>query len=85
MTTVMQVHGQLGLYADLTSVHATTDSASVPASLQGLEAVMAVDGARDGDVCRADVEQGLGPTVQPGAVGMRDNWRAHKVAASGKP
>lgn len=47
---------------------------------QGLEAVLTVEGATDGDGFRADVEQVLGPTVVPGEVGLMDNLRAHNVA-----
>jgi transposase len=49
-------------------------------SLQGLEAVMTGEGATDGEGFRADVAQGLGPTLRPGAGVIMDNWRAHKVA-----
>lgn len=49
-------------------------------SLQGVEAVRTVEGATDGDVCRADVEQVLGPTLVRGDGVMMDNWRVHKVA-----
>jgi transposase len=49
-------------------------------SLQGLDAVMTVDGATDGDVFRAYVEQVLGPTLVAGDVVIMDNLGAHKVA-----
>ena len=49
-------------------------------SLAGLEAVMTIAGATDGDVFRAYVEQVLGPTLVPGDVVVMDNLRAHKVA-----
>jgi transposase len=49
-------------------------------SLQGLDAVMTVEGAADGAVFRAYVEQGLGPTLVAGDVVILDNLRAHKVA-----
>jgi transposase len=48
-------------------------------SLQGLDAVMTVEGATDGDVFRAYVEQVLGPTLVGGDVVIMDNLRAHKV------
>jgi transposase len=48
-------------------------------SLQGLDAVMTVEGATDGEVFRAYVEQVLGPTLVPGEVVLMDNLRAHKV------
>ena len=46
----------------------------------GREALMTVDGATDGAVCRAFVAHSLGPTLQAGAVVVRDHLRAHKVA-----
>jgi transposase len=49
-------------------------------SLQGLDAVMTVEGATDGAVFRAYVEQVLGPTLVPGDGVLMDNLRAHKVA-----
>jgi transposase len=49
-------------------------------SLQGLDAVMTVDGATDGDVFQAYVDQVLGPTLVAGDVVMMDNLSAHKVA-----
>lgn len=49
-------------------------------SLQGLDAVMTVEGATDGEVFRAYVEQVLGPILRPGDVVIMDNLRAHKVA-----
>jgi transposase len=49
-------------------------------SLQGLDAIMSVDGATDGDVFQASVEQVLGPTLVAGDVVMMDNLSVHKVA-----
>ena len=49
-------------------------------SLQGLDAVMTVNGATDGDVFQAYVEQVLGPTLVAGDVVIMDNLGAHKVA-----
>jgi transposase len=49
-------------------------------SLQGVEAVMTIDGATDAEVFGAYVEQVLGPTLVPGDVVIMDNLRAHKVA-----
>lgn len=49
-------------------------------SLQGLEAVLTIDGATDGDVLQAYVEQVLGPTLVTGDVVIRENLGAHKVA-----
>jgi transposase len=48
-------------------------------SLQGVEAVMTIDGATDAEVFRAYVEQVLGPTLRPGDIVIMDNLRAHKV------
>jgi transposase len=49
-------------------------------SLQGLDAVMTIEGMMDGDVFRAYVEQVLGLTLVVGDVVIMDNLRAHKVA-----
>ena len=49
-------------------------------SLQGLEAVMTVDEATDGDVGQASVEQVLGPTLVTGDVVLMENLSAHKGA-----
>jgi transposase len=45
----------------------------------GLEALMTIDGATDGAVFRAFVEQVLCPTLQAGDIVVMDNLRAHKV------
>ena len=49
-------------------------------SLRGMEAVMTVPAATDGDVFRAYVEQVLCATLVPGDVLILDNLSAHKVA-----
>jgi transposase len=49
-------------------------------SIQGIEAVMTVDGATDADVFLAYVEHVLAPTLSPGDIVVMDNLRAHKVA-----
>lgn len=49
-------------------------------SLRGMEAVMTVASATDGDVFHAYVEQVLCPTLQPDDVLVMDNLSAHKVA-----
>jgi transposase len=49
-------------------------------SLSGLDALMTVDGATDGEVFRAFVEQVLCPTLCPGDIVVMDNLSAHKVA-----
>ena len=46
----------------------------------GLEALMSVDGAVNGDVFAAYLDQVLGPTLVPGDVVVLDNLPAHKVA-----
>jgi hypothetical protein len=45
--------------------------------VQGLHAVMTVEGATDADVLRAYVRQALGPPLTPGDSGVRDKLRAH--------
>jgi transposase len=49
-------------------------------SLSGLQAPMTVDGATDGEVFRAYVEQVLCPTLESGDVVVMDNLGAHKVS-----
>ncbi len=49
-------------------------------SLRGIEAVMTVTSATDGDVFHAYVEQVLCPKLKPGHVVVMDNLSAHKVA-----
>jgi transposase len=46
----------------------------------GLEALMTIEGATDGPVFQAFVEQVLCPTLQAGDVVVMENLRAHKVA-----
>jgi transposase len=46
---------------------------------QGLHAMMTVEGATDAGVCRAYVQQVLGPTLAPGDIVVLDNLRAHKA------
>ena len=48
-------------------------------SVQGLQAVMTVDGPTDADVFRAYVRQMLGPTLTPGDIVVMDNLQAHKA------
>lgn len=48
-------------------------------SLTGLHALMTVDGATDGEVFRAFVEQVLCPTLSAGDIVVMDNLGAHKV------
>jgi transposase len=47
--------------------------------VEGLQAVMTVNGATDADVFRAYVKQVLGPTLVPGDIVVLDNLAAHKV------
>ena len=47
--------------------------------IQGLHAVMTVDGATDADVCRTYGKQGLGPTLTPGDIVVMDNLPAHQA------
>lgn len=56
---------------NLTVIGALTES--------GLQAVMTIEGATDGEVFRAYVEQVLSPTLQAGDVVIMDNLGAHKV------
>ena len=49
-------------------------------SVQGLEAVMTLDGALNQDSFAAYLDQVLGPTLRPGDVVVPDNLRVHKVA-----
>jgi transposase len=46
----------------------------------GLTAPLVVDGAMNGEVFRAYVEQILAPTLSPGDIVILDNLRSHKVA-----
>jgi transposase len=48
--------------------------------VRGLEALMTGEGATDGEVFRAFVEQVVCPTLEPGDIVVMDNLRAHKVA-----
>ena len=48
-------------------------------SLRGMEAVMTVESATDGDVFLAYLEQVLCPKLKPGDVVVMDNLSAHKV------
>ena len=48
--------------------------------MQGITAVMTVEGATDADVFLAYVEHVLAPRLQPGDSVVMDNLRAHKVA-----
>lgn len=48
-------------------------------SLDGLGAMMTIEGATNGAVFLAYIEQVLAPTLQPGDVVIADNLGAHKV------
>jgi transposase len=45
----------------------------------GIQAMMTIEGATDGDVFLAYVKHVLAPTLQPGDIVVMDNLRAHKV------
>jgi transposase len=47
--------------------------------VQGLQAMMTVEGATDAAVFRAYVKRVLGPTLRPGDIVVMDNLRAHKA------
>jgi transposase len=47
--------------------------------IEGLVAMMSVEGGTDGDVFRSYVEQVLAPRLRPGHVVIMDNLKAHKV------
>jgi transposase len=47
--------------------------------VQGLQAVMTVEGATDADVFRTSVTRVLGPTWRPGDIVGMDNLRAHQA------
>jgi transposase len=47
--------------------------------IQGVQAVMTVDGATDAEVFRTYVKQVLGPTLAPGDIVVLDNLSAHKA------
>jgi len=47
--------------------------------VQGVQAVMTVEGATDAEVFRADVKRVLGPTLTPGDIVVLDNLAAHKA------
>lgn len=49
-------------------------------SASGLEALMTVEGATDGEVFRVYGRRVLGPQLRPGAIVVMDNLRAHKVS-----
>jgi transposase len=47
--------------------------------VQGLQAVMTVEGATDTDVFRTYIKRVLGPTLRPDDLVVMDNLRAHKA------
>jgi transposase len=49
-------------------------------SLNGIEAVMTIEGATDAEVFQAYTEHVLGPTLHPGDIVVLDNLSAHKLA-----
>lgn len=50
----------------------------------GLTAPLVVDGAMNGDIFRAYIEQILAPTLKPGDIVILDNLASHKVAGVGE-
>jgi transposase len=48
--------------------------------VSGITAPLVVDGAINGDIFRAYVEQVLAPTLKPGDIVVLDNLSSHKVA-----
>ena len=53
---------------------------SAPCAATGLTAPLAIDGAINGELFLAYVEQVLVPTLKPGDVVIMDNLRVHKLA-----
>ncbi len=51
-------------------------------SARGLEALMTVDGATDGEVFTAFVREVLAPTLAAGDIGVLDNLGAHRCAVA---
>lgn len=49
-------------------------------NVQGITAVMTIEGATDTEVFLAYVEHVLAPTLRPGDIVVMDNLRAHKVS-----
>jgi len=47
-----------------------------------MAALMTLDGAKQGAVFLAYVEQGLIPTLRPGDIAVMDNLQTHKVPAA---
>lgn len=62
--------------------HGHWKTSTVVAALRagGLTAPLVVDGAMNGEVFRAYVEQVLAPTLKPGDIVIMDNLGSHKVA-----
>jgi transposase len=61
--------------------HHSGTHVTMPGALgvQGLQAVMTVDGATDAEVFRTYVKRVLGPTLAPGDIVVMDHLRAHKA------
>jgi hypothetical protein len=53
--------------------------------VEGLQAVMTVNGATDADVFRTYVKRVLGPTLVPGDLVVMDNLSAHKAGGCSRP
>jgi transposase len=60
--------------------HGKTTTCVAALGLEGMTAPMVIDGAMNGDLFEADVEQVLVPALQPGDVVVMDNLSSHKRA-----
>ena len=68
------------LVASVPHGHWKTSTFAAGLRATGLTAPLVVDGAMNGDVFRAYVEQVLAPTLLPGDIVILDNLSSHKVA-----
>jgi transposase len=68
------------LVASVPHGHWKTSTFAAGLRATGLTAPLVVDGAMNGDVFRAYVEQVLAPTLLPGDIVIQDNLSSHKVA-----
>jgi transposase len=82
-TTMTRLHGRAPkgkrLLAAIPHGHWKTTTFIGALRCDGLTAPMVVDGAVNGDVFRAYVEQVLAPTLKPGDIVVLDNLQSHKV------
>lgn len=68
------------LVADVPHGHWQTTTFLAALRVSGVCAPLVVDGALNGEIFRAYVEQHLVPTLRPGDIVILDNLNAHKVA-----